>query len=46
MRNGPLRKDAVICFWRQPAAWSGFIISYCKARSAVRNSQYRVKRRP
>ena len=44
MRSGPLRKDAVICFWWQPAAWSGFIMSYCKARSAVRNSQYRVNR--
>jgi GT2 family glycosyltransferase len=38
-RHGPLRKDAVIRFWRQPAAWLGFVKSYWKARSAARGRQ-------
>jgi GT2 family glycosyltransferase len=36
-RLGPLRKDAVVRFWRQPAAWAGFIKSYWKARGAARS---------
>jgi GT2 family glycosyltransferase len=42
VRHGPLRKDAVVRFWRQPAAWSGFVKSYWKARNAVRNRQYHM----
>jgi GT2 family glycosyltransferase len=38
-RHGPLRRDAVVHFWRQPAAWSGFVKSYWKARSAARSRQ-------
>jgi GT2 family glycosyltransferase len=39
VRHGPLRKDAVIRFWRQPAAWSGFVASYWKARNVARIQQ-------
>ena len=35
VRHGPLRKDAVVRFWRLPAAWAGFVKSYWKARSAA-----------
>jgi GT2 family glycosyltransferase len=38
-RSGPLRKDAVVHFWRQPGAWSGFVKSYWKARVAARSRQ-------
>ena len=38
-RHGPLRRDAVARFWHQPAAWSGFVKSYWKARSAARGRQ-------
>src|SRR5262249_13260330 len=37
-RHGPLRKDAVVQFWRQPEAWCGFFESYRKARREARNS--------
>jgi glycosyltransferase involved in cell wall biosynthesis len=43
VRHGPLRKDAVIRFWRQPAAWSGFVMSYWKARSAARGLQHSAR---
>jgi glycosyltransferase involved in cell wall biosynthesis len=39
VRSGPLRKDAVVHFWRQPGAWSGFVKSYWKARGAARSRQ-------
>jgi GT2 family glycosyltransferase len=35
-RHGPLRKDALVRFWRQPAGWVGFAKSYSKARRAAR----------
>lgn len=38
-RHGPLRKNVVVHFWRQPAAWSGFVKSYRKARSAAQGRQ-------
>jgi GT2 family glycosyltransferase len=38
-RHGPLRKDAVVRFWRQPAAWAGFVKGYWKARSAAQRSK-------
>jgi GT2 family glycosyltransferase len=38
-RHGPLRKDVVVRFWRQPAAWLGFVTSYWKARKVVRGRQ-------
>ena len=43
VRHGPLRKDAVVRFWRQPAAWSGFVKSYWKAKSAARDHQIPYK---
>jgi GT2 family glycosyltransferase len=39
-RLGPLRKDAVARFWRQPQAWSGFVKSYRKARRAARGPDH------
>ena len=39
VRHGPLRKDAVVRFWRQPAAWVGFVKSYWRARSAARGRE-------
>jgi hypothetical protein len=36
-RHGPLRKNVVLRFWQQPAAWLGFFKSYLKARRAARD---------
>jgi GT2 family glycosyltransferase len=38
-RLGPLRKGAVVRFWEQPRAWSGFVKSYWKARRVARNAK-------
>jgi GT2 family glycosyltransferase len=31
-RHGPLRRNAVVRFWRQPEAWHGFFRAFAKAR--------------
>jgi GT2 family glycosyltransferase len=39
VRHGPLRRDTVLRFWHQPAAWCGFFKSLMKARRDASNNR-------
>jgi GT2 family glycosyltransferase len=43
LRHGPLRRNTVLRFWRQPIAWYGFVVAFLRARTAVRRQAFQSK---